>query len=189
MAGRLRQMTTVIQVRDEELALAGGHHGVFLGVDLPSWLWALLTDVPCDLTWPPYSGPQFPHRINESWWSLRGFLFSSCFLYSCACVGAQLLSYVQLCNPVDCSPPGSSVHGVLQERILEWVAISSSRGSSQSRDQTLVSCLSCIGRWIFFFFLMTEPPRKQSYICKRKGKEGGGVWGEEMVKYKWRRVK
>ena len=41
-----------------------------------------------------------------------------------------------LCNHVDCSPPGSSVHGILQARILEWVAISFSRGSSQPRDQT-----------------------------------------------------
>ena len=44
-----------------------------------------------------------------------------------------------LCNPVDCSPPGSSVHGVLQARILEWVAISFSRGSSRPRDRTQVS--------------------------------------------------
>ena len=44
-----------------------------------------------------------------------------------------------LCNPVDCSPPGSSVHGILQARILEWVAISFSRGSSQLRDRTQVS--------------------------------------------------
>ena len=53
-----------------------------------------------------------------------------------------------LCNPVDCSPPGSPVHGNFQARILEWVAISSSRGSSQPRDWTWVSCLSCIGRQI-----------------------------------------
>ena len=39
-----------------------------------------------------------------------------------------------LCDPIDCSPPGSSVHGILQARTLEWVAISSSRGSSQPRD-------------------------------------------------------
>ena len=39
-----------------------------------------------------------------------------------------------LCNPMDCSPPGSSVHGILQARILEWVAISFSRGASQPRD-------------------------------------------------------
>ena len=45
-----------------------------------------------------------------------------------------------------CSPPGSSVHGILQAIILEWAAISSSRGSSASRDRTCVSCVSCIGR-------------------------------------------
>ena len=39
-----------------------------------------------------------------------------------------------LCGPMDCSPPGSSVHGILQARKLEWVAISSSRGDSQPRD-------------------------------------------------------
>ena len=49
------------------------------------------------------------------------------------------LSCVQLCDPVDCSPPGSSVHGILQARILEWVAISFSRGSFQPRDQSRVS--------------------------------------------------
>ena len=49
-------------------------------------------------------------------------------------------SHPTLCDPMDCSPPGSSVHGILQARILEWVAISSSRGSSQPRDGTWVSC-------------------------------------------------
>ena len=44
-----------------------------------------------------------------------------------------------LCDPVDCSPPGSSLHGILQARVLEWVAISFSRGSSRPRDQTRVS--------------------------------------------------
>jgi len=43
-----------------------------------------------------------------------------------------------LCNPMDCSPSGSSVHGILQARILEWVAIPFSRGSSRPRDQTQV---------------------------------------------------
>ena len=47
-----------------------------------------------------------------------------------------------LCNPMDCSPPGSSVYGILQARILEWVAIFSSRGSSWPRDQTQVSCIA-----------------------------------------------
>ena len=48
-----------------------------------------------------------------------------------------------LCDPVDCSPPGSSVHGILQARVLEWVAISFSRRSSQPRDQTRISLPHC----------------------------------------------
>ena len=48
-----------------------------------------------------------------------------------------------LCDPMDGHVPGSFVHGILQARILEWVAISSSRGSSQCRDQTHISCVSC----------------------------------------------
>ena len=47
-----------------------------------------------------------------------------------------------LCDPVDCSPQGYSVHGILQERILEWIAISFSRGSSRPRDRTQVSCIA-----------------------------------------------
>ena len=47
-------------------------------------------------------------------------------------------------DPMDCSLPGSSVYGISQARILEWVAISYSRGSSQPRDQTCISCVSCI---------------------------------------------
>ena len=51
----------------------------------------------------------------------------------------QSFNCVQLCYPMDCSSPGFSVHGILQARILEWVAISSSQGSSWPRDQTLIS--------------------------------------------------
>ena len=52
-----------------------------------------------------------------------------------------------LCSHMDYSPSGSSVHGVLQARILEWVAISYSRGSSWPRDRICISCASYIGRW------------------------------------------
>ena len=58
-----------------------------------------------------------------------------------------------LCNPVDYSLPGSSVHAILQTRILEWVAISYSRGSSRPSGQTWVFCVA--GR-----FFTTEPPGK-----------------------------
>ena len=58
------------------------------------------------------------------------------------------------CDPMDCSPPGSSVQEILQATMLEWAAIPFSRGSSQPRDQTCVSCISSIaGR-----FLTVEPP-------------------------------
>ena len=48
-------------------------------------------------------------------------------------------SCLTLCDPMNCSPPGSSVHEIFQARVLEWVAISFSRGSSQTRDQTWLS--------------------------------------------------
>ena len=54
-------------------------------------------------------------------------------------LGMYLQSSLTLCDPMDCSPPGSSVHGVLQARILEWVAISFSRASSRPRNRTCVS--------------------------------------------------
>ena len=61
---------------------------------------------------------------------------------------AQSISRVWLfCDPMDCSPPGSSVHGILQARILEWVAMPFSKGSSWFRDRTHVSCIS---RWILY---------------------------------------
>jgi len=58
-------------------------------------------------------------------------------------------SCLTLCNPMDCSLRGSSIHDILQARILEWIAISSSRGSSQPRDRTHVSCISCIAGRFF----------------------------------------
>ena len=59
-------------------------------------------------------------------------------------------SCMTLCDPMDCILPGSSLHGILQATVLEWVAISFSRGSFQPRDQTRVSCT--VGR-----FLPSEP--------------------------------
>ena len=58
------------------------------------------------------------------------------------CVRLVAQSCPSLCDPVDSSPPGSTVHGILQARMLEWVAMPSSRGSSQPRDQTQVSLIT-----------------------------------------------
>ena len=60
-----------------------------------------------------------------------------------------LCSVMSLCDPTDCILPGSPVHGICQARILEWIAISYSRGSSQPRDGTCVSCASCIAGGFF----------------------------------------
>ena len=62
----------------------------------------------------------------------------------CVCVCACAQSFPTLCDRMDCSLAGPSVHGISQARIPEWVAISSSRGSSRPRDRTCVSCVSCV---------------------------------------------
>ena len=78
------------------------------------------------------------------------YLFKSLTL----CSVAQ--SCPALSNPMDSSPPGSIVHGISWARILEWVAISSSRGYSWPRDWPQVSCISCIGRWTKLIFIETR---------------------------------
>ena len=60
----------------------------------------------------------------------------------CVCVCLVTQSCPALCNPMDCSPLDSSAHGILQARILEWVAMTSYRGSSQPSDGTQVSCIA-----------------------------------------------
>ena len=81
-----------------------------------------------------------------------GYGWVAPFLSFISPVCSALHSCLTLCDPMDCSPPGSSVHGSPQAGILEWVAISSSRGSSWCRGQTQVSCISCIGRQILYPF-------------------------------------
>ena len=74
-------------------------------------------------------------------------------------LSAQTLSRIQLfCDPIDCSLPGSSVHGRSQSRILERVAISFSMGSSWSKDWIHVFCISCIGRRIVYHWATKEAP-------------------------------
>ena len=73
-------------------------------------------------------------------------------IYICAVHTKSLQLCPTLCDPLDYSLPGSSVHGILQARVLEWVSVPS-RGSSQSRDRTCIFCSSYIaGR-----FLTAEP--------------------------------
>ena len=70
-------------------------------------------------------------------------------------------SCLTLCDSMDCSTPGSTVHGILQARILEWVALSSSRGFSQPRDQPVVSCAPT---WAGRFFTTGPPGKPVPYL-------------------------
>ena len=67
-----------------------------------------------------------------------------------------LQSYPTVCDPMDCSLEGTTVHGMLHARILEWVAISSSKGSSWPRDWTHVSYVSCIGKRVLYHHDLEE---------------------------------
>ena len=71
---------------------------------------------------------------------LMRFWFIALSKFQTVCT-KSLQSCLTDCDPMDCSPPGSSVHGILQARKLEWVAKPSSRGDSQPRDGTHISCL------------------------------------------------
>ena len=61
------------------------------------------------------------------------------WIYCCCLVAKSCPTH---CDPVDCSPPGSSVHGIFQARMLEWISISFSRGSSWPKDRTCASCIA-----------------------------------------------
>ena len=78
----------------------------------------------------------------------------------CVCV-LVAQSCLTLCDLMDCSPPGSSVHGFLWAGILEWVAISFSRSSSLPRGGTYVSCISFIGRWILYYWRHLGSPKSK----------------------------
>ena len=77
--------------------------------------------------------------------------------YAAAAMSRQ--SCPTLCDPMDGSLPGSSVHEISQARILEWVTIYSSRGSSIPRDRTHISYVSCIGRQVLYHSATWEAPK------------------------------
>ena len=107
----------------------------------------------------PDQGTKIPHATQNRVllrWPLPGTALPEALGFPGVSKGSCLPakeSSLTLCSPVNCSPPGSSIHGISQTGILEWVAISFFRGSSLPRDQTRVSCLA--GR-----FFTTEPPGK-----------------------------
>ena len=81
------------------------------------------------------------------------------YMYICCCCSLVTKSCLTFCDPMDYNPPGSSVHEISQARILEWVAISFSRGSSQPRDQTSISR---IGRQVLYHLATAAAAAAQS---------------------------
>ena len=85
-------------------------------------------------------------------------------------------AYSTFCDLTNCSPPGSSVHGILQARVLEWVVMPFSKGSSWPRDQTCGFYISCIGRQVLylqlapFHFLTAKKNYHPLFIFLTKGK-------------------
>ena len=116
------------------------------------------------MVWFCFSVDTLNRQGQEKWICLFLFFKISCvYLFVCQhslrfltgnrgyCWRLVIQLCLPFCNPMDCSSPGSSAHVISQARILEWVVVSFSRGSSQPRDWTLVSC---IGRWILYHWAM-----------------------------------
>ena len=130
--------------------------------------------MPLKSNWLPERGDSLSESAHETihmYYTLFFLLVNTCFAVWCA---KLLQSCLALCNPIDCSPPGSSVRGILQARILEWVAILFFRASSWPRDGTRVSCIAgefftcwatreaplvslLLSLWEFFFCKVEEP--------------------------------
>ena len=125
---------------------------IFLTQRVLSLLMPLLSMYPCVLSHSAVSNSFATLRtIAQPGFSVHGILQARILA---AAAAKSLQSCSTLCDPRDSGPPGSPVPGILQARTLEWVAISSSKGSSLPKDQTWVSCVSCIAGGFF----TTEPP-------------------------------
>ena len=86
-------------------------------------------------------------------WTINPYLLFSSFDLSVHLLSCSVTqSCPTLCNPMDCSLPGSSVHGIFQARMLEWIAIPFSRGSSQPRDWTQITYIA--GRFFIIWFFI-----------------------------------
>ena len=100
-------------------------------------------------------------NIFKNYYSTERHVHWYVLLRNSACESAVAESCLPVCDPMDCSPPGFPVHGILQARILEWVAISYSRGSSQLRDQTWVFHIT----GTFFIFWATREARETCLLA------------------------
>ena len=134
---------------------------------------------------------------------MKGFIFEHWPCLSIIVKVSVAQSCLTLCDPMDCSPPGSSVYGILQARILEWVAFPFSRGSSQPRDRAWVSGiaggffiiwatgkLQCYTWWLTVSFNLPDSPVRNTELtsfpnAKLVSQKGKCITQGSMVK-EWR---
>ena len=124
------------------------------------------------LSFPFIFCPELICKLHEDWGMAMLFV-----VMTGTVPGTEQVLIVCVCSvvsdtlqPMDCCLTGSSVHGILQARILKWDAISSSRGSSRPGDGTHVSCVSFVGRQFFFFFFFATSATWESL-----NKQMGGI--------------
>ena len=115
-------------------------------------------------------------RLGPHWWPYYNLCVCVCVLVTQLCP--------TLCDPTNCSPPVFSVHGILQARIFEWIAIPFSRGSSRPRDWTLVSCTASR------FFTIWDTVKSHynlitSFILTPSSYTGITFWSTGTSTYKW----
>ena len=129
-----------------------------------------------------WSGLPFPSPMHErkKYWiseihDLSSFmvmlskpLFTSCAIIVLYCIEVAQ-SCPTLCDPIDSSLSGSSIHGIFQAGVLEWIAISFSRGSSWPRDWSHILCISFIGRQILYHCATWETPGYSWWGRRRVG--------------------
>ena len=131
--------------------------------------------------WPPASrGKMRGHCLLFNIKIVRAYPFSVNIIVGPTLHAKLLQSFPTLCDTKNCSPPGSSVPGSLQARILEWVALPSSRGSSQRKERTHVSWVSCIAGGFFTAEPLRPAPLEKSSLSLVQplpsGKPGHLFW-------------
>ena len=126
-----------------------------------------------------YSAPKLPNHVPASLENdLKDFTVSDAACAEGISLEGKSVFFVAqscltLCDPMDCSPPGSSVHGILQARILEWVAMLSSRGPSPpGTEPTALSSLALAGRLLTISTVAWEAPRESLWSLKYSKPQG-----------------
>ena len=151
-----------------------------------------------DLAIPPTHSHSLSHTHTHTFlfWSIFHYRLLQNTEYSSLCYTVRpcylsILCIVCVCSvvpdfrdPINCSPPGSSVRGILQAGISEWVAISFSRGSSWPRHWTDVFCLSCTGRRIFYHWRNVSYHTTTKWRGAEQTPQNGSLWHVDYFELK-----